>query len=434
MSERDIVPVSRRTFVQTTAAAAAAIALPGGVRAAGSDVIRVGVVGCGGRGTGAASDCMRGAEGVEIVALGDLVPDRLKQCREQLAKRISQEPTLAAKYKVTDDRCFTGFDAYQRVIASDIDYVILATPPAFRPTHLAAAVAAGKHIFTEKPVAVDPAGIRSVLATYDVARQKGLGIGAGTQRRHQAEYLATIERLHNGAIGDVLSGQVFWNQGGLWSREKRPDWTDMEWQIRNWLYFTWLSGDHIVEQHVHNIDVANWVLGAHPVKATGVGGRQWRTQPVYGHIYDHFAIDFEYPSGARVLSMCRQIDGTRGNVSEHFLGTKGASNAAGVIAGANAWNWEKPEREVSPYVQEHTDLIASIRAGRPIDELKQVAESTLSAIMGREAAYTGQEIVWDELLNAQQDLTPPQLAFGPIAVPPVAVPGRTKLNRTWDAT
>jgi myo-inositol 2-dehydrogenase/D-chiro-inositol 1-dehydrogenase len=434
MSERDIVPVSRRTFVQTTAAAAAAIALPGGVRAAGSDVIRVGVVGCGGRGTGAASDCMRGAEGVEIVALGDLVPDRLKQCREQLAKRISQEPTLAAKYKVTDDRCFTGFDAYQRVIASDIDYVILATPPAFRPTHLAAAVAAGKHIFTEKPVAVDPAGIRSVLATYDVARQKGLGIGAGTQRRHQAEYLATIERLHNGAIGDVLSGQVFWNQGGLWSREKRPDWTDMEWQIRNWLYFTWLSGDHIVEQHVHNIDVASWVLGAHPVKATGVGGRQWRTQPVYGHIYDHFAIDFEYPSGARVLSMCRQIDGTRGNVSEHFLGTKGASNAAGVIAGANAWNWEKPEREVSPYVQEHTDLIASIRAGRPINELKQVAESTLSAIMGREAAYTGQEIVWDELLNAQQDLTPPQLAFGPIAVPPVAVPGRTKLNRTWDAT
>jgi myo-inositol 2-dehydrogenase/D-chiro-inositol 1-dehydrogenase len=434
MSERDIVPVSRRTFVQTTAAAAAAIALPGGVRAAGSDVIRVGVVGCGGRGTGAASDCMRGAEGVEIVALGDLVPDRLKQCREQLAKRISQEPTLAAKYKVTDDRCFTGFDAYQRVIASDIDYVILATPPAFRPTHLAAAVAAGKHIFTEKPVAVDPAGIRSVLATYDVARQKGLGIGAGTQRRHQAEYLATIERLHNGAIGDVLSGQVFWNQGGLWSREKRPDWTDMEWQIRNWLYFTWLSGDHIVEQHVHNIDVASWVLGAHPVKATGVGGRQWRTQPVYGHIYDHFAIDFEYPSGARVLSMCRQIDGTRGNVSEHFLGTKGASNAAGVIAGANAWNWEKPEREVSPYVQEHTDLIASIRAGRPINELKQVAESTLSAILGREAAYTGQEIVWDELLNAQQDLTPPQLAFGPIAVPPVAVPGRTKLNRTWDAT
>ena len=432
MSEREIIPVSRRTFVQTTAAAAAAIALPGGAYAAGSDVIRVGVVGCGGRGTGAARDCMLAADGVEIVALGDLAPDRLARCREQLAKSVSEDPSLAAKYKVTDDRCFSGFDAYQKVIASDVQYVILASPPAFRPAHLAAAVAAGKHIFSEKPVAVDPVGVRSVLGTYDVARQKGLGIGVGTQRRHQAEYLATIERIQNGAIGDVLSGQVYWNQGGLWSREKQPAWTDVEWQIRNWLYFTWLSGDHIVEQHVHNIDVANWVIGAHPVKATGVGGRQWRTAPVYGHIYDHFAIDFEYPSGARVLSMCRQIDGTRGRIEEHFLGSKGASNAAGKITGAKAWDWQKPERNVSPYVQEHTDLIASIRAGKPINELKQVAESTLTAIMGREAAYTGQEITWDELLNANQDLTPPQMAYGPLEVPPVAMPGRTKVNRTWN--
>jgi myo-inositol 2-dehydrogenase / D-chiro-inositol 1-dehydrogenase len=432
MSDKDIVPVSRRTFVQTAAAAAAAIGLPGGVYAAGSDVLRVGVIGCGGRGTGAALDCMRGADGVEIVALGDLVPERITQCREQLTKRVSQDPALVPRYKVADDRCFTGFDAYQKVIASDVQYVILATPPAFRPTHLAAAVAAGKHIFTEKPVAVDPAGIRSVLATYEQAQQKGLGIGAGTQRRHQAEYLATIARIHDGAIGEVLSGQVFWNQGGLWSREKKPEWTDVEWQIRNWLYFTWLSGDHIVEQHVHNIDVANWVLRAHPVKATGVGGRQWRTQPVYGHIYDHFAIDFEYPSGARVLSMCRQIDGTRGRIGEEFLGSKGASNAADKITGAHAWNWEKPERNVSPYVQEHTDLIASIRAGKPINELKQVAESTLTAIMGREAAYTGQEVTWDELSNSTQDLTPPQVAFGPLEVPPVAMPGRTKVNRTFN--
>ncbi len=434
MSDKEILPVSRRTFVQTTAAAAAAIAFPGGAHASGSDVIRVGVIGCGGRGTGAAHDCMRGAEGVEIVALGDLAPDRLARCREQLAKNVGKDPALAAKYKVTDDRCFTGFDAYQKVLASDIHYVILATPPAFRPVHLAAAVAAGKHIFTEKPVAVDSAGIRSVLATYDVARQKGLGIAAGTQRRHQAEYLATIERIQDGAIGDVLSGQVFWNQGGLWSHEKQSGWSDVEWQIRNWLYFTWLSGDHIVEQHVHNIDVANWVLGGHPVKATGVGGRQWRTQPVYGHIYDHFAIDFEYASGARVLSMCRQIDGTRGRIGEQFLGSKGGSNASGQITGPNAWNWEKPERSVSPYVQEHTDLIASIRAGKPINELKQVAETTLTAIMGREAAYTGQEVTWEEVLSAKQDLTPPQalVAFGPLEVPPVPMPGRTKVNRTWN--
>jgi myo-inositol 2-dehydrogenase/D-chiro-inositol 1-dehydrogenase len=433
MTENTTLPVTRRTFVQTTAAAAAAMVLPGGsAYVAGSDVIRVGLIGCGGRGTGAARDCMRSSEGVEIVALGDLAPDRLAQCRQQLTKAASEDPSVAAKYKVTDERCFTGFDAYEKVIASDVQLVILATPPAFRPAHLAAAVAAGKHIFSEKPVAVDSVGVRSVLATYELAKQKGLAIGVGTQRRHQAEYLATIARIQDGAIGEVVSGQVFWNQGGLWNRERQPEWSDVEWQIRNWLYFTWLSGDHIVEQHVHNIDVANWVLGAHPVKATGVGGRQWRTQPAYGHIYDHFAVDFEYPNGARVLSMCRQIAGTQNRIGEHFLGSKGSTNASGEIAGAKAWTWQKPEAVVSPYVQEHTDLIASIRAGKPYNELKQVAESTLTAILGREAAYTGQEITWDELLNANQDLTPPQVAFGPLEVPPVAMPGRTKVNRRWN--
>jgi myo-inositol 2-dehydrogenase / D-chiro-inositol 1-dehydrogenase len=431
MSDTVIGPVSRRTFVQTTAAATAAFVLPG-AHAAGSDVIRVGLVGCGGRGTGAARDCMRGADGVELVALGDLVPDRLAQCRAELTKAVAEDPALAAKYKVTDARCFTGFDAYQKVLASDIHLVILATPPAFRPAHLAAAVAAGKHIFAEKPVAVDPAGVRSVLATYELARQKGLGIGVGTQRHHQAEYVETIKRLHDGAIGRIVSGQVFWNQGGLWSRERKPEWSDSEWQIRNWLYFTWLSGDHIVEQHVHNIDVANWVLGAHPVKATGIGGRQWRTQPVYGHIYDHFAIDFEYPDGARVLSMCRQIQGTQNRIGEHFLGAKGASDAAGTISGAGAWTWAKPEREISSFVQEHTDLVASIRSGKPYNELKQIAESTLTAIMGREAAYTGQEVTWDQILNADLDLTPPRMAYGPLEVPPVAMPGRTKLARKWN--
>jgi predicted dehydrogenase len=423
--------VTRRTLVQTTAAATAALVFPGGAYVAGSDVIRVGLVGCGGRGTGAARDCLRSSDGVELVALGDLTSDRLAQCRTQLEKAGAEDPAFAAKYRVTDDRCFTGFDAYQKVLASDVHLVILATPPGFRPVHLAAAVAADKHIFAEKPVAVDPAGVRSVLATYELAVKKGLGIGVGTQRRHQAEYLATIARIRDGAIGDVVSGQVFWNQGGLWSREPQPDWTPAEWQIRNWLYFTWLSGDHIVEQHVHNIDVANWVIGAHPVKATGIGGRQWRTAPRFGHIYDHFAVDFEYANGARVMSMCRQIDGTRGRVGEHFLGTRGSSDAAGIIAGPSAWAWEKPEKPVSPFVQEHTDLIASIRSGKPYNELKQIAESTLSAIMGREAAYTGQELTWDEVMNASQDLTPPQVAFGPLDVPPVATPGQTKLERSW---
>jgi myo-inositol 2-dehydrogenase / D-chiro-inositol 1-dehydrogenase len=426
----EIRGVSRRAFVQTTAAAAAAVAVSG-VRISGSDTIRVGVVGCGGRGTGAARDCVLGAEGVEIVALGDLVPDRLEQCRTQLATLAAANAAFGARYKVTGERCFSGFDAYEKVLASGIDLVILATPPGFRPAHLAAAVAAGKHIFTEKPVAVDAAGIRSVLATCERARAANLAIVAGTQRRHQADYLATIARLHDGAIGDIVGGQVFWNQGALWSREPAPEWSDTEWQIRNWLYFTWLSGDHIVEQHVHNIDVANWVLQSHPVKATGVGGRQARTAPRFGHIYDHFAVDFEYPGGAHVLSMCRQMQGTRGKIGEQFAGTKGTSDACTRITGARPWTYEKPERMVTGYVQEHTDLVASIRAGRPINELRQVAESTLTAIMGREAAYTGQEVTWDEMLHAEQDLRPPQVAFGPLEVPAVPLPGRTKVARVW---
>jgi predicted dehydrogenase len=423
--------VTRRVFIGTTAAAAAAFAFPSGVFAQGRDTLRVGLVGCGGRGTGAARDCMRGSDGVELVALGDLMPHRLAQCREQLGKAAAESADIASKFKVTDDMCFTGFDAYEKVLATDVDLVILATPPGFRPDHLAAAVAAGKHIFSEKPVAVDAAGIRKVLAAYETAKQKGLGIGVGTQRRHEAPYLATIERIHDGAIGDVMSGQVFWNQGGLWSFEQEPGWSDGEWQIRNWLYFTWLSGDHIVEQHVHNIDVANWVMGGHPVRARGVGGRQYRVEPKYGHIFDHFAIDFEYANGARVMSMCRQIEGTRGLVGENFLGSKGQSNASGRITGSAAWEYQAPDRPVSPYVQEHTDLVASIRSGTPYNELKQVAESTLTAIMGREAAYTGQELTWDEVLNAEQVLGPPEVGFVSLDVPPVPMPGQTKLARGW---
>ncbi len=434
MTDTPIPPVSRRTFIHATAAAAAALAWPGGVHVFGSDVIRVGVIGCGGRGTGAAGDCLRGAEGVELVALGDLAPDRLLQCRAELARLGAADPAIAAKLKLTDDRCFTGFDAYRQVLNADVDLVILASPPGYRPQHLAAAVDAGKHIFAEKPVAVDAAGIRSVLATCERARAKHLGIGVGTQRRHQADYLETIARLHDGAIGDVVSGQVFWNQGGLWSRDRQPAWTDAEWQIRNWLYFAWLSGDHIVEQHVHNLDVANWVLGAHPVKATGVGGRQFRTDPKFGHIYDHFAVDYEYATGARLLSMCRQIPGTTNRIGEWFIGTKGQSDASSRILGNAAWTYTPPAQRSNGFVQEHTDLVASIRTGTPYNELQQIAESTLTAIMGREAAYTGQEMTWDVVLNAQQDLTPPvgTHAYGPLAVPPVPMPGRTRLERAWN--
>jgi predicted dehydrogenase len=423
--------VTRRTFMGVSAAAAAAFAFPSGVFTQGRDVLRVGLVGCGGRGTGAARDCLTSSSGVELVALGDLVPDRLSQCRTQLDEVAAKNTDFAAKYKVTDDRTFTGFDAYKKVLAADIDLVLLATPPGFRPMHLAAAVAAGKHIFAEKPVAVDAAGVREVLAAYEAAQAKGLAIAVGTQRRHQAEYLATIARIHDGAIGDVLSGQVYWNQGGLWSRVKEDGWSDGEWQIRNWLYFAWLSGDHIVEQHVHNIDVANWVLGAHPVRAIGAGGRQWRTDARFGHIFDHFTVDFEYPSGARVMSMCRQIQGTANRIGEHFIGTRGRSNAAGEITGASAWKFAPATRPTPSMVQEHADLIASIRAGKPLNELRQIAESTLTAIMGREAAYTGQEITWEQALNADQKISPMEIGFVPLEVPPVPMPGRTKLDRKF---
>jgi len=427
-------PVSRRTFIGTSTAAAAAFAFPSGVFTQGSSVLRVGLVSCGGRGTGAARDCLTGSPGVELVAMGDLMPDRLASSRAELAKVAASNADFGKRYKITDDRAFTGFDAYQKVLKSDIDLVILATPPGFRPVHLAAAVAAGKHIFTEKPVAVDPAGIRSVLATYETAKQKNLAIVAGTQRRHEAKYVETLNRIHAGAIGDVMSGQVFWNQGPLWSNLKQAGQSDGEWQIRNWLYFAWLSGDHIVEQHVHNLDVANWVLKGHPVRAVGMGGRQSRVeQPRFGHIYDHFAVDYEYANGARVVSMCRQIAGTRSRIGESFIGTKGRSNTHnGEIIGSAAWKYSSAEKPVDPYVQEHTDLVASIRKGTPLNELKTVAESTLTAIMGREAAYTGQELTWDEVLNADQVLAPPDVGFVTLPVPPVPMPGKTKLARKFN--
>ena len=428
--------LSRRGFVQASAIVSAGLVLPSRVRAmpspSTSGVIRVGVVGCGGRGTGAAIDCLRAAPGVEVVAMGDLFPDRLASSRENLVKRLATSPELAKQYKVTDDRAFSGFDAVDKVLASDIDLVILATPPGFRPAHLEKAIAAGKHVFMEKPVAVDVKGIRSVFASSDLAKTKGLAIVAGTQRRHDPGYRATMQRLHAGAIGEIQSGEVYWNQGGLWNHKRQEGWTDAEWQIRNWLYFTWLSGDHIVEQHVHNIDVANWALRAHPIRAVGVGGRQRRTDPAYGHVYDHFAIQFEYPNGARVLSMCRQIDGSANHVGERFVGTKGSTIPKGEIEGARKWKYVTPEKPTSPYVLEHTNLIASIRAGKPLNEGRQVAESCLTAIMGREAAYTGQVVTWDELLATPQDITPPTIAFGPLPVPPVPVPGTTKLLRAWN--
>ena len=427
-------PWTRRDFLKTSAIAAATSIVTGCAsvprRAAGPAVapfgrtperIRVGVVGCGGRGTGAAIDCVHSSPNVEIAALGDLFEDRLDECCAELSE-------LGDKVQVTRDHRFVGFDAYQEVLACDVDLVILATPPGFRPLHLRAAIDAGKHVFMEKPVAVDPVGVRSVIASSDLALSKGLAIVAGTQRRHDPGYIETMRRIHEGAIGPIVAAQCYWNQGGLWVKPRQPAWTDMEWQCRNWLYFTWLSGDHIVEQHVHNLDVINWALKSPPVKCIGMGGRQARTGGEYGSIYDHFTVEYEYPAGVRVLSMCRQIEGASERVSEHLVGTKGTANPKNLITAKRGWKYEAPGEPVNPYVQEHADLVASIRRGRPLNEGRRIAESTLTAIMGRMSAYTGREISWDWVMNASQlNLTPAAYRMGELALEPVAVPGQTKL-------
>jgi len=415
--------VSRRTFIKSTVGASLAAAIPGnlGLHAQGSDAIRVGVIGCGGRGTGAAIDCVTSSPGVEIVALFDPFQDRVDSCLKRLQEKIP------AAVKVTKDKCFTGLDGYKKLVAlPEINLIVTAAPPGFRPTHLKASIEAGKHVFMEKPVAVDPVGVRSVIESSDLARKKGLAIVAGTQRRHQQRYLELMKRIEGGEIGEIVGGQCYWNQGDLWVIKKTPQMSEMEWHCRNWLYFSWTSGDHIVEQHVHNIDVMNWALGGPPVKIMAMGGRAQRTAPEYGNIYDHFAVEFEYPNGVRILSMCRQIPGCAERVEEKIVGTKGYAFGYGEIRGGNYWKFTA--EEPNPYVVEHTDLIASIRAGKPLNEGRRIAESTMCAILGRMSAYTGRAISWEwGMTSSKLNLMPAKLEFGPNPVDPVAVPGQTPL-------
>ncbi|MBI2421428.1 MAG: Gfo/Idh/MocA family oxidoreductase [Candidatus Hydrogenedentes bacterium] len=411
---------SRRDFIKTAAIGAGAATFAVHPAHGAPQPIRVGLIGTGRRGAGAAKDCLDSSEGVTLTAVGDIFPD-------QLEAGLAKLKTLGDRYQVPEDQCFSGWDAYKQVLASDIDLVILAAPPGFRPLHLAAAVEAGKHVFMEKPAAVDPAGVRSIIASGEKAKGKGLAIVAGTQRRHQLPYVETLKRIHDGAIGDIVAASCYWvgDYDYYPAVLKQPGWSEMEAQIRNWNYFTWLSGDHIVEQHVHNIDIMNWALRAHPVKALGLGGRQQRTGAEYGHIYDHFAVELEYPGGVRVQSLCRQMKDTQGRVGEFIVGTKGTSDPRQGINGPTPF---KTTEGPNPYVQEHTDLIASIRNGAPLNEAKDVAESTMAAIIGRMACYTGQEITWDWAMNeSKEDWTPKAYEFGPIATPPVAMPGVTPL-------
>ncbi|MFO0833082.1 MAG: Gfo/Idh/MocA family oxidoreductase [Phycisphaerales bacterium] len=380
--------------------------------------IRVGVIGCGGRGTGAAVNSLQASNDTRIVALADVFPERIEAARKQLQG-------FGERGAVDDARCFVGFDAYRKLCALDLDYVILATAPHFRPIHLAEAVANGRHVFMEKPCGVDPSGIRSVLASADVADQKKLCIVAGTQRRHESCYLEAMKRVHAGDLGRIVTARCYWNQGGLWMHPRQPEWSDMEWQLRNWLYFTWLSGDHIVEQHVHNLDVINWALRANPVKCTAMGGRQVRTDPAYGHVFDHFCCEYEYPDGVTVISQCRQIDGCAGRVEEVIEGTDGrivTMPGRAKITGRNAWNFS--ENDNDPYTAEHADLVQAIQSGTHVNEARNVATSTMTAVMGRMAAYTGKTVTWEQVMKSDLSLAPASYAFGPLPVAPVAMPGK----------
>lgn len=420
---------SRRDFLRAGAAAggalAAGLSFAPAAHAKGNDLIKVGVVGCGGRGTGAAENICEAAGtsyNIKIHALADAFEDRARNCRDNLkGKDVCKE-----KLDVSDDRVFVGFDGYKKVIDC-CDLVILATPPGFRPQHIEATIQAGKQLFTEKPVAVDATGIRKVLAAYEVANKKHLSVVAGTQRRHQASYLESIKQIKDGAIGDIVNARVYWNQGNIWANKRQAGWNDTEYQIRNWYHFLWLCGDHIVEQHVHNLDVAVWALGKLPVRAVGMGGREVNRGPEFGQSWDHFAVDYEFPDDVHVMSMARQIAGCENNVSEQLVGTKGHWTSNGYRFGGGASGRVRVRNEINPYVQEHIDLLESIATSKPINELKQVAESTLVAIMGRMSAYTGKAVTWEQALNSQLDTFPKTLEWGPLPEGALPVPGQTEL-------
>ena len=422
---------SRRSFLYAAAAAATAQSLSRSLAAGrdpltqgqGNDEVRVGLVGCGGRGSGAISQALSTKGLTKLVAVADMFGERLDGCLDGL----SENESFKKKVDVPKERRFVGPDAYLGVMASNCDVVLVATPPHFRPAHFEAAVQAKKHVFFEKPVAVDSPGVRRVLAAAEAADKLGLSVCSGLQRHHQNGYLETMKRIHGGDLGRLLFARCSWNQGSLWHVARQPEMSDMEWQLRNWLYFTWLSGDHVVEQHVHNIDVVNWAFGdAHPVRCVATGGRQVRTQPVFGAINDHFAIDFEYPGDRFAASMCRQQDGTDGRVEEIVYGTEGTlltSSGRAEVRGRVQWKFTGPNP--NPYVQEHVSLQDAVRGNAPyLNEGRRIAESTMTAIMGRMAAYTGKDLSWDAALADPMDLVPKDPKPGPGVKESVAIPGQ----------
>ncbi len=420
------MPTSRRGFLAASAIAAAAAP---SIYAAGDDTLKVGLIGCGDRGTGAAVNALNADKNVKLVAMADAFQDRLDASLENLLKKKD----VGGKVDVKPDAKFVGFDAYKEVIAR-CDVVLLTTPPQFRPIHLRAAVEAGKHVFAEKPVAVDAPGVRSVLESCRLAAKKNLSVVSGLCLRYDSGFRETVKRVHAGEIGEVLLLQANDYRGGRWAKPRQPDWSDMTYQMRNWYNFTWLSGDFNVEQHVHFLDVCAWIMKEkYPVKAMGMGGRSVLSGKEYGNIYDHFSVVYEYANGARFISNTRQHPKTKGDMSAHALGTQGRAQFSEKTHGLmirtdkNDWVYEGPMNQM--YQTEHDELFASIRSGKPINNGEYMSNSTLLAIMGRMAAYTGQEITWKMAMESKEDLSPPAYNFDvKLAHPPVAIPGVTAFS------
>jgi predicted dehydrogenase len=439
MSEKTGNPsTSRRRFLQTSTAVAAGAGLLLSDRIARSahagatgETLRVGLVGCGGRGRGAAVQALTADPNTRLVALADAFADYVER-----SVKILKKTEVADRVAVDGDHRFSGFDAYRKLIESDVDVVLLATPPHFRPAHLKACVEAGKHVFAEKPVAVDAPGIHAVLAACDEAEKKGLSIVSGLMYRYERAKLETMKRIHDGAIGQIVAIQTTYNVGPPWFRNKdrQSGWTEMEYQMRNWYPFTWLSGDHNVEQHVHSLDKSAWALRDEPPqKAWGSGGRQVRSAPAIGNIFDHHCVTYECNNGVRVYSHCRRQAGCSNEVSDYVLGTKGRCDLMKHrIEGETNWQYEGPNP--NKYVAEHEALFASIRAGRPINNGLYMAQSTMWAILGRMTTYTGRAITWEQAMGSREDLSPSRYAWDaePPILPdkdgnyPIAVPGVTK--------
>jgi predicted dehydrogenase len=391
--------------------------------------LKAGLIGCGARGTGAAINFLDAGTNLQIVALGDVFQDKIDHCRAKL----KEEKPRGFGVEIADENCFVGFDSYQKVIDSGVDVVLLCTPPHFRPAHVEAAVNARKHIFMEKPIAVDPVGARSVLASSKKAEAIGLSMVSGTIRRVQKDYMETQRRVANGEIGEITGANIIRNGGALWHRNRQPEWTDMEYMLRNWVNFCWLSGDHITEQFIHEIDVMNWHMGQNPVKAIGWGGRQRR---ITGDQYDFFSIEYAYENGVRAHCAARQIDGCTNLKLEQINGTKGYANAAGTLydlQGNETWKYPHPEegdtasewKVTNPFVQEHINLVTAIRTGNPVNDAEAQVNSTLVTIMGRISAYSGKDVSWEEVMNSDLYLGPKTYSFGPVPgiVEEIPLPG-----------